>query len=153
MNILEKRARFTLKAFAITVLVYLGVSVFLIACFNAPVSVAFSKALSFLGLFGCIVIFTPLIGRKERRKAKILMDERDRAIEKSASYAGFGGSYVVFIATCLIAYLTKGMRGKVSVDFLILIVVLGVTALFTVRAFVILILYRRGGYGTAGKNQ
>ncbi|MHC5060800.1 MAG: hypothetical protein ACYTFK_06930 [Planctomycetota bacterium] len=87
----------------------------------------------------------------KRNKTKILLDERDLSILKEAELAGFIGSYVFFVLTCMICWLVTKKEGTISSHALGTIVAGGYLAYEFFRSIAILALYGRGRLETPNK--
>ena len=135
MNVLERQARFMLWVIIITALLYLGVVPW----------VGFQKAFAMFGFFG-FAGFTPLIGRKERKSGKIIMDERDREIERIATLAGYSVFWVFFVAAAMTPFFMYGPNAKMTIDTGLPcdILFIAMALIFFVRSLVIVMLYRKG---------
>jgi len=115
----------------------------------------------------CFLILIPLIGiraapaafgligfsglghtlfRKKHDPDEVETDERDEAIQKTATAAGAWTSYGVFVAACMIVWEVCRSQGQttISIHVLPLIVAAGGITLFVGRSIAVLILYRRG---------
>jgi len=90
------------------------------------------------GLFG-LAGLGPLIFRKTPT------DERDRSIAKRANLAGATTSYGVFLLGNMSVWFVakRNHQEQVNIDLLMLVVFLGIFALFFVRSVVLLVLYAR----------
>ncbi len=131
-NVQQRQARFILAVYAATAVVYAVL---------APL-IGFRPACGAFGIFG-LAGFTPLIGRKDRRAGKVVMDERDLSIDREATVAGYSFFWLFFVAACMIPWVVKGPDGTISVNFLMLMLGFGAFILLVVWSLVILILYRR----------
>ena len=83
--------------------------------------------------------------RKKANRAEVDMDERDKAIGKTATLGGALMSYVVFIFACMITWEIFRQQGKqvVSIHILPTIVAIGGMVFFVGRSIAILVLYGR----------
>jgi hypothetical protein len=124
----------------------------------AATGIAFAAAVALLGLreqaFAALALFglsgfAPLIGRAEKRAGKVIMDERDRAIERAAGLAGFGAVWLCYVLTCIGSWAILGNSATIPVRVLPLSVFVAMVIVFTTRAAVIVILYRRGSCDAA----
>lgn len=104
-----------------------------------------------LGVMGIAGLSPILFGKKEK-PGEVAYDERDRAILATATRGGAMSSYLVFVLACMVPWFVYRWHGweRISIDYLPLIVVWGVIALFVVRAVTIIVLYRRGTPTDAG---
>ena len=141
MNVQERQAWFILSVCGVSLMVYL----ILVSIFGFCV-----PAFSAFGLFG-FTGFAPLIGRKERREGKVLMDERDHDIGKAAGLAGFAAAWLYFVAICMLPFFVKGPDATITIPVTVptLVILVAGVILYTVRSLVIVILYRRGIHGQA----
>lgn len=136
MHVQEKQAWFILAVFCVTLFLYLLV-VSLIGY-----QVAAFGALGFMGLAGG----AGFIGERERRKGKVVMDERDIKIGKEATLAGLFTFWGMCVIASLAPLILRGPGAVIAIPVGALPVALGLgaTVLFVVRSLVIVILYRRG---------
>jgi uncharacterized membrane protein len=144
MNVQEKQAWYILALFALT-----------FAAFAALTALSFAKTGGFhwavtgaFGLFG-LAGLTPLVGRKERREGKVVMDERDEEIGRKATLAGYGVFWMAFVVAGMLPFFIKGPDGQVTLpsEAFPIAIVTGMMIVFTVRSLVIVILYRRDARG------
>lgn len=139
MSMQERQAWFILAVFAVALIAYFALVLF----------VGFRLwATAVLGLSG-LAGLAPLIGGRERRDGKVLMDERDQAIAKSASLAGFAVFWVCFVAACMTPFFVKGPQGTITISVFVFPILAGVgmAVLWATRSLVIVVLYRRGRHG------
>ena len=129
MNAEQKRAWLAVATMAVCVAGYL----LLLPLVGPLIATA---AFGFYGING----FAGLIGRKE------WPDERDKSIARQATLAGFGASYIAFIAGCMgTLFFVQVIQHKqqVWVDALAMITQLGGIVFFFTRSVAILVLYGR----------
>ena len=136
MSLQEKQAWYQLAAVAFALIAYLLYYLFIGIM---PVLFAFS-------VFALVGIASG-IGDKKRREKKVLKDERDRTISKSARLAGYRFFWIYFIAACMIPWWVKGEQGSVPVIVLPWIFFGGAILLHMTRSLVVIALYRRGSNG------
>ena len=96
----------------------------------------------FMGLFG-ISGLAQLFIRKD--KGEIAADERDRAIHMKSSWAGFGASYLVMGAACMIPFFVLGPEYMVRVAVLPNVFMVGGLTFYLVYSVTILVQYGKGG--------
>lgn len=131
----QKRAWFIVVLFVVVALAFAVVAV--VADWRiAP------GAFGIFGLGG----LTPLLFRKPRDDGEVEMDERDSAIAARATRYGAIASYEAMLLMALVPWFVLYAQGResISVHYLPQIVFVGMIVLFTARAIVTLVLYRRG---------
>ena len=136
MSVQEKQAWYQLAAIVFALISYLLYFFFLGVM---PVLLAFS--------FFALVGIASGIGDKKRREGKVLKDERDRAISKSATLAGYRFFWIYFAAACMIPLLVKGEQGTIPVIVLPWMLIGGAILIHMTRSLVVIALYRRGSNG------
>lgn len=101
--------------------------------------------LEILGGFGLFAgaTLTPLIGWSERRAGRVVMDERDREIERQAMLAGFYTTMTVIVSLFLGLMAIKGLEGTVTISIPVAgaMVAAGTWLLLTVQALVTVMMY------------
>ena len=128
-------------AWSLVITILLAFIVSCIAVAILYVKVGMPKALaafSFMGIAG-LAGFSPLIFKKD--KGKVTFDERDRLIKRNAALAGFGASYLVMGAACMIPFHVLGPKASISVAWLPYIFGGAGVSLFFVHSVAILIQY------------
>lgn len=138
MSLLERQAWFVIKVILLTGLLYLVVG----ACTHYH-----QGALGVFGLLG-LIGFVNLIGRKERSAGKVVMDERDLAISRKATLAGYSVFWLFFVAGMMLPFFLYGPQAKITIGTEIpaFFVNASLILIFLVRSVTILILYRRSGH-------
>jgi len=139
MSVQERQAWFMLAVFAVALVAYFALV--LVVGFR----LCATGALGLAGFSG----FASLIGSKKHREGKVLMDERDQAIAKTASLASFAVFWVCFGVACMTLFYVKGPQARITVPFFVLPVLtyVGIVVVSVTRSLVIVVLYRRGGHG------
>ncbi len=136
MSVQEKQAWFILAVLGVTGLVYgsLGLAV----GFHTWTS-------GTLGLLGFVGV-APLIGLRDRRRGKIIYDERDLLIQRRAGNAALGILWLAFVAGMMAPFFLKGPEATITVPVAgLALVVCGAAVLFyTVQSLAIVIQYRTG---------
>lgn len=142
MNVQERRAWFTL---GIIGLVAVGYG-FLAGVMRFP----WFASTGMFGVFGLLGL-TGVIGRGERRAGLVVSDERDRDIDRRSTLAGYSVFWLAFVLACMAPFFIKGPNASVTLPTVVLTtpVYIGMMIVFTVKALVTVILYRRGGDGEA----
>ncbi|MBN2288818.1 MAG: hypothetical protein JXQ83_05750 [Candidatus Glassbacteria bacterium] len=130
MNTSQKIAWFTLAVITLALAAYL----ILLKLTGHPE--ASTAGFALLGLLGCSPLF---LGR---RKGVVLLDERDREIERKAGQAGFFVFWLYFVAFCVLVPFHYGRRDVPSF-LLTLLCLAGVMVLLAARSVAVLVLYRR----------
>ena len=136
MSVQEKQAWFILVVLALTVFVYAALGL----------AVGFHTwTAGTLGLFGFAGL-APLIGLQERRRGKIIYDERDLLIRQRAGIAAFGIVWLVFVAGMMAPLFLRGPHATITVAAadLALMVCVATVLLFTVQSLAVVIQYRTG---------
>jgi hypothetical protein len=114
----------------------------------AVVWVASSGHPASLAVFGLAGVAgaSPLIGRGEHGW-KPLMDERDQQIAQFAALGSFGVFYVCFVLAAVIPLFVLGPSATITLRISTItgLAFPAMILVFGVRAFVTVILYRRGG--------
>lgn len=134
LPVLQRQARF----YVFVTVVILAAYAFVVGAFPR----AWGPSLGVLGLYG----FTGLInyiGRGERREGKVIMDERDLAINARATTVGFATFWVSLFAAWIVSRFALGANATVSIDSLGWVAFGGAIIMMTVRALVVLAMYRR----------
>jgi hypothetical protein len=136
LHVQERQARFALFAFVVILVDY----AILVGAFRFP----WEPSLAIFSLYG-LVGFSGLIGSRERRAGKVVMDERDREIDKGAALAGFASFYLLLWLVWFVSWSCAGTSAVLTVRYALLGMLLmgGAILMWTVRALVTLILYRR----------
>jgi hypothetical protein len=136
MHNAEKQAWFTLVVLAAAALSAAGL--ILMRGGWAPAS----EALGLLGLLGLV----PFFGWKARRAGRVLEDERDREIARTASSVGFAAVWVLLVLALLTPLFLKGPGATLTLrtDRVPLLIVPAWMVVMGVRAVVTLVLHRRG---------
>ncbi len=139
MNVQERQARFA----GSVVLATLAVLLVLIWVFGLSPAVMAGFAL--LGLSG----FTNLIVRKERKAGKIVMDERDLEIARTATVIAYSVFWVCFVIAAMAPFFVLGPNASLALPTPVFTGAIWVAwcIVLGVRSLVILILYRRGRHG------
>ena len=139
MSVQEKQAWFILAVLAVTGLVYglLGLAM----GFH-------TGTLGTLGLLGFVGV-APLIGLRDRRRGKVVYDERDLLIQRRAGNAAFGVLWLAFVAGMMAPFFLKGPEATITVPVagLTLVVCGAVVLFYTVHSLAIVIQYRTGRHG------
>lgn len=138
MSIPERQAWFILGVFGLTLIAYLVLAA--IIGFRLPAFGAFGLS----SLAG----FAPLIGLKERRQGKVVIDERDLAIQKATSIAGFATFYFFFVIICMVPLFINGPKGTITIPVTLpgMFIPLGMMILFTVHSLVVVVMHREGNH-------
>lgn len=143
MHNAEKQAWFTLAVLATVTLFAIG-----LILIRGGGWMPTSGALGLLGLLGLV----PFFGRKERRAGKVLEDERDREIARTAANAGYAACWVLLVLALLTPMILKGAGATLALraDHLPFLICPAWMVVIGVRAGVTLVLHRRGlGAGEA----
>jgi len=94
MSIQEKQAWFILVVFAVAI----------VACLTLAFATGFHRgsigALAIAGLAG----FTPMIGHRKHAEGKVIFDERDIEIAKTATVAGYSAFWLVLVLAVMIPF-------------------------------------------------
>lgn len=132
MNRLQKESVFMLSLAALSVIVFLILS---IAKFQAPYS-----AFAIFGISG----LTPLIFyRKKKGDNGVILDERDKQIAEKAGKSGFVAFWVIFVIVAVVLPMIKGYNSSIPLDFLNKFLTIGMVLIFSIRAIKILWLYQQ----------
>ena len=109
--------------------------------------VGMPKALAGIGFMGIAGLggFSPLIFQTE--KGKIILDERDRLINRRAALAGFGTSYLLVGLACMVPFFILGPKASISVIWLPYIFGGAGLSMFFVHSVAILVQYGCGNKG------
>ncbi len=139
MNVPERQARFTLLIFVLTLMLYLILGYAIGFHFGA------TGAFGLMGLVG----FAGLIGRREKRAGKIIYDERDQEIEKSATIAGYSVFWLVLVILAMAPFFILGPDASVTVQTPVFCMLLmgGYILVMGTRALVTVVLYRKANHG------
>ena len=142
MHVRERQAWFVLAVTATTLL--LAIILVTLLGFTPPASAAFGV----LGLVGA----TGLIGRRERRAGRVVIDERDREIERAATVAGYSVFWLLFVAAAMAPFFILGPGAVMRVPTIVVPTAIYVAAciVYLVRALAMILLYRMGNDGRAG---
>lgn len=135
MNRWQKMAWFTLIVFGVGAILS-GIAVTVLS-----LKLGFPKAyagFAFMGIFGLSGL-SPVIFRK--KPGEVELDERDRMIQRRASWVGFGASYGFFGLVCMTTWFVIGPKGSISVNVLPQIFIGGMITMFFVHSVAILIQY------------
>jgi len=135
MNVQEKQAWYVLAVFGVALVTYLAVACFL--GFHPRVLGVFDL----LGLAG----FTPLIGRRERRAGKVVMDERDTDIARKAYLAAYSLFWLCFVAVCMAPFFAKGPNATLTIPTILppMLLMGGGALIAIVYSLVVIAMYRR----------
>ena len=93
---------------------------------------------------------TGLIAWREQRAGRVVMDERDREIERTASMATGAVFWVLFVAAAVTPSLVLGPHAVMRVPTAVFPQAMFVAAwvVLLVRSLVTIVLYRREGHGS-----
>jgi hypothetical protein len=100
------------------------------------------------GLLGAAGI-AGLIGRRERKAGRVILDERDREIERVATVAGYSMFWLLFVAAALVPFFVLGPGAVMRVPTVAFpdAVFVAMSVVLLTRALATIILYRRGADG------
>jgi hypothetical protein len=140
MHVQEKQAWFTLVVGLATVIVF-GVVFALCKIFGHPPTVAFAS----FALFA-LTGFEGHIGRREKKTGKVTMDERDLEIARAALLAAYSVFWVLFVLAAVGPMFIFGNDAKITIDVsdIAMVCFPAMLVVFTVRALVTIILYKKG---------
>jgi len=135
LSVQERQAWYVLGVFALAAIAYLTVG-----CFTG----FHPGALGTFGLVG-FVGFESLIGRKELRAGKVVMDERDGQIARRAQLGAYGVFWLCFVVMCMAPFVAKGPHATLTIPTVVPPMVLfgGAAVVYTVRALITIVLCRR----------
>ena len=121
--------------------------VFILAFVNFAVLLSFQRAQVAFAGFGVFGFggLAPLLFRKKAAPEEVDIDERDKAIAKTAALGAAMMSYGAFILTCMLTWEFCRHQGKevVSIHVLPTIVGIGGMVFFVTWAITIVVLYGR----------
>jgi hypothetical protein len=139
MSVPEKQAWFILIVFAVT-MALLGGSILIFGWHEGM--------LGTLGLYG-LIGGVGLIGQREKKGGKIIRDERDDAIERTANLIGYSIFWVILVIATMMPFFIYGPDHIVSVraGSLTLTIFIALTIVYTIRSLAIIIQYRRASHG------
>jgi len=135
----QKRAWFIVIFFGVCLVLFIG----LLAGSTLPLVRAINRSFCW---FGPMLLILPLLFRKKRVPGAVAEDERDRIIAGKATLAGGMSSFVAVVLVCIIPHIKYWIQGKelIDIDILSSVLICGLTALFTVRSIVVLVMYKWG---------
>ncbi|HBF35374.1 TPA: hypothetical protein DDW35_12505 [Candidatus Sumerlaeota bacterium] len=139
LSVLERQARFRLLVCIVTLMDCILMS----GIFCWQLSLASFCLLGFWGL-------TFRIGRAEQRHGKVIIDERDREINRVASTAGFASFWVCLVAVWGVALAFFGANADVKMSIGVMgffLLVGGMVLVQTISALVTLTMYWRDARG------
>jgi cation transporter-like permease len=87
---------------------------------------------------------TGLIGHRERKRGKVVADERDREIAQTSLAIAFAAFWVLFLIAAVVPMLVLGPRATVHTTSLTAVAWASICFVFVVRSAVTVIMYRRG---------
>jgi hypothetical protein len=136
MHTQEKQAWFILSVMAATAVLYLAIAV--PTGFNPAAFGAFGL----MGLAGG----APMIGRRERKAGKVVMDERDHEIARRASLASFSIFWLLLVAGVMVPFFVLGPSAQVTIQVYVLCALLMPAAglVYLVQSIAVIVMYRRG---------
>ena len=105
MSVAEKQAWFILIVFAVTMALF-GGSILIFGWHEGLLGI-----LGLYGLTGGVV----LIGRSEKKSGKIIWDERDVAIERTANLIGYSIFWVILVIATMMPFFIHGAEHIVSI--------------------------------------
>lgn len=135
MSTQEKQAWFVIWVIAAALVLYA-------ALYALTRSLTISMAaLSITALLGA----QGLIGRKERKSGRIVADERDHEIGRTAGIVGWSVFWLFFVAAAMGPYFILGPNATlhITTSELTMVVYPAVLIVLLVRALVMIILYRK----------
>ncbi|MCL5269819.1 MAG: hypothetical protein M1457_04525 [bacterium] len=140
MNTQEKRAWFVLAVFGATMAVY-ALAVAMIG-FRQEAFAVFSVFALTAG--------EGVIGRREKKAGRVILDERDQEINRLATVAGYSIFWVVFVLAAMAPFFIKGPNATITLPTTMLgmVVIVAMMIVMTARALVVAILYWRDARGT-----
>ena len=100
--------------------------------------------MGFMGICG-IMGFSNWIFRKD--KGQVILDERDKLINKRAALAGFGASYLFVGLVCMLPFFILGPRASMQVHWLPMIFMGAGLSLVLAHSAALLIQYGRTAKG------
>jgi len=103
---------------------------------------SFACATMLGGLSWLLILF---FNSKQKRKAKIEFDERDKSILIRSTLAGYVVLWIYFIAVCIYVWLTAPPDRSISVNVMPIVIVEGIAVFIFIQSFTTLIQYGRGG--------
>ncbi len=136
MNVHEKRAWFILAVSVVTIFSCL-VSIHILGGNETSFSV--------LGLLG-LAVLAALIGRRDRKQEKEVLDERDNVILQKARRAGLAVFWFLFVAGMMSPYFVLGREATVTVPTTtyVLLLITATVIVALVQTITTIVLYRRG---------
>ena len=139
MSVLEKQAWFMMIVFLVTMGLF-GGSVLIFGWHEALLG-----TMGFYGLAGGAC----LIGRREKKAGKTVMDERDTAIERAANLIGYSVFWLVFVLVVMAPFFIYGPDHIIMIKAVpfTLTIVFAMMIVYTVRALAIIVQYRRTSHG------
>lgn len=108
--------------------------------FNLPLRGAMG-GFGFFGILGLLGL-SPFIYKNE--KSKVSFDERDILIQRNALLGAYSIFWVLLVLSAMIPFFITGAKGTISVIYLPLLVLGGMTMVTLVQSIVTLVLYGRG---------
>ena len=139
MSVPEKQAWFILMVFAVTMVLF-GGSTLIFGRQEGMLGI-----LGFYGLTGGVV----LIGRSVKKDGKIIRDERDVAIERTADLIGYSFFWIILVITTMMPFFIYGAEHVVSVraGSLTFTIFIALMIVYTIRSVAVIIQYRRASHG------
>ena len=138
-SVLEKQAWFMMIVFLATMGLF-GGSVLIFGWLEALLG-----TMGFYGLAGG----AGLIGRREKKAGKTVLDERDTAIERAANLVGYSVFWLVFVLVVMAPFFIYGPDHIIMIKAgpFTLTIVFAMMIVYTVRALAIIVQYRRTSHG------
>jgi hypothetical protein len=133
MQLQEKQAWFVVSLIALCL------------CLFIPLGImrGFNHGAGVFGLMG-LTGFLPIWALMERRRGKIIFDERDNAIARTAGIVGYSIFWLVFVGAGMIPWVILGDNAVIPVKMLPVAVLFAWVVLQSARAIATLVLYHRG---------
>ena len=139
MSVLEKQAWFIVIVFGITT-GHFGGSILIFGWHEALLG-----TIGFYGLAGG----AGLIGRREKKAGKMVMDERDAAIERAANLIGYSVFWIVFVLVVMAPFFIYGPDHIIMIKAgpFTMTIVFAMMIVYTARSLAIIVQYRRTNHG------
>jgi hypothetical protein len=141
MQLQEKQAWFVVGLIAFCLCLYIPLGILR----------GFAHGAGVFGLMG-LIGFLPIWALVERRRGKIIFDERDNAIARTAGIVGYSIFWLAFVGAGMIPWVVLGDDALIPVRILPVAVLFAWIVLQSARAIVTLILYRRDRADDGGEH-
>jgi uncharacterized membrane protein len=140
LHVQQRQARFTLFVFIVALIDYV--------IMVGVLRYSWEPSIAVFALCG-FSAFTELIGHAEYREGKVTADERDREINMKATAAGLAIFWGSLCIAWTILFGIAGPHAKFEIGDFGLVLLSGMVIIQSVRAFVMLLMYRRNARGEA----